>query len=100
MQPFAGAPQPMKDYNLRSRDIYGDPKPKVPRILGKLVLLLILGGAGAAAYWYWHSSAPATGDAPAPATKAATPDIIPLALPPRRDSAAPPAGDKPPTAGR
>jgi hypothetical protein len=90
----------MKDYNLRSRDIYGDPRPKVPRILGKLVLLLILGGTGAAAYWYWHSSVPATGDVPAPAPKAATPDIIPLVLPPRRDSVTPPASDKPAPAGR
>ena len=100
MQPFAGAPQPMKDYNLRSRDIYGDPRPKVPRILGKLVLLLVLGGAGAAGYWYWQPSVPATGDLAAPAPKAETPDIIPLTLPPRRASAPPPAGDKPAAAGR
>jgi hypothetical protein len=100
MQPSAGAPQPMKDYNLRSRDIYGDPRPKVPRILGKLALLLILGGAGAAGYWYWHSSAPATGDVAVPKPMAATPDIIPLVLPPRRDSAAPTAGEKPAAAGR
>jgi hypothetical protein len=90
----------MKDYNLRSRDIYGDPRPKVPRVLSKLVLLLVLGGAGAAAYWYWHSSVPTTGDAPLPAPRAATPDIIPLTLPPRRDSVTPAASDKPAAVGR
>jgi hypothetical protein len=89
----------MKDYNLRSRDIYGDPKPRLPRMLGKLAVLLLLGGAGAAAY-YWYSARPSTVEVAAPAGKAATPDIIPLALPPRRDNAAPPGSDKPGAAGR
>jgi hypothetical protein len=85
----------MKDYNLRSRDIYGDPRPKGSRILGKLLVLLLLGGAGAAAYWYWHLAPRPALETAAPAGKTTAPDIIPLALPPRRESLPTPAGDKP-----
>ena len=90
----------MKDYNLRSRDIYGDPRPKGPRVLGKILLLVLLGGAGAAAYWYWHlAPRPAVETAAPPSKTTKVPDIIPLALPPRRDSLPTPAGDRhtPPT---
>ncbi len=91
----------MKDYNLRSRDIYGDPRPKGPRVLGRLLALVLLGGAGAAAYWYWHLVPQAAVGTAAPVDKAAAPDIIPLALPPRRDTLPTPAGDKPtPPSGR
>jgi hypothetical protein len=89
----------MKDYNLRSRDIYGDPKPKGPRVFGRLLFLVLLGGAGAAAYWYWHLAPLPDVETAAPASKTRGPDIIPLALPPRRDSLPNAAEDKhsPPT---
>ena len=84
----------MKDYNLRSRDIYGDPRPKGPRVLGRLLVLILLVGAGAAAYWYWHLAPRPAVETAAPAGKTKAPDIIPLTLPPRRDALPSPAGDK------
>lgn len=69
----------MRDYNLRSRDIYG--APKQPRRLGWLKILVVLLIAGAAAVYFVEQ-----GGSPevAQTTTAPTnPNIIPLTLPPR-----------------
>ena len=69
----------MRDYNLRSRDIYG--APKQPRRLAWLKILVALLIAGAAAVYFMGQN-----DSPEVAPTAAaptSPNIIPLTLPPR-----------------
>jgi hypothetical protein len=76
----------MKDYNLRSRDIYGQPQQRGGRGWLKLVagLLVAAAAAGGAYYYYMHRT---PGPDPTPAAPSvapkANPDIIPLTLPPR-----------------
>ena len=78
----------MKDYNLRSRDIYGEPQQGGGRGWLKVVVFLAITAAAAAAYLQYRQHAPAPEASPAGAT---SPDIIPLTLPPR-GPAHPPAG--------
>lgn len=68
----------MRDYNLRSRDIYG--APKQPRRLGWLKILVALLIAGAAAVYFLDREG---SHEIVPSAAPASPNIIPLTLPPR-----------------
>jgi hypothetical protein len=70
----------MKDYNLRSRDIYGEPQQRGGRAWMKIVVPLAIAAAAGAAYLQFRQHTPGPEAAPSPAT---SPDIIPLTLPPR-----------------
>jgi len=87
----------MKDYNLRSRDIYGDPEQRGGRCWLKVGVFLMIAAAAAAAYFQFRQHAPAPDASPAGATTpkagATDPNIIPLTLPPRSPSQ-PPAGPR------
>jgi len=73
----------MKDYNLRSRDIYGAPQRQRGPGWLKVGLLLVLVAAAAAVYLQLREGS----TAPEPtSTHTKHPDIIPLTLPPRRSS--------------
>ena len=76
----------MKDYNLRSRDIYGDPQQRSGRGWLKVGVFLAIAGVAAAAYVQFGQDAPAPEASPAGTTN---PDIIPLTLPPRSPTEAP-----------
>jgi hypothetical protein len=71
----------MKDYNLRSRDIYGAPQQRGGRAWLKVGLALIVASAAIAAYLQFRQGTP---EPASPSVK--NPDIIPLTLPPRRSS--------------
>ena len=68
----------MRDYNLRSRDIYG--APKQPRRLGWLKILVALLIAGAAAVYFLDREG---SHEIAPSAAPTSPNIIPLTIPPR-----------------
>ena len=71
----------MKDYNLRSRDIYGEPQQRGNRAWLKVGLALVVTAAAIAAYVQLRQGTPA----PEPASPGVTnQNIIPLTLPPRR----------------
>jgi hypothetical protein len=70
----------MKDYNLRSRDIYGDPQQGGTRRWATLGVVLAI---AAAAITFFLSREQATSPEVIPAGTA-DPNIIPLTLPPRR----------------
>jgi hypothetical protein len=83
----------MKDYNLRSRDIYGQPQQRGGRGWLKLVATLLVVAAAGATYFFFYMQ-PTPGPDPTPADPTAAskvnPDIIPLTLPPRTPSPAAP----------
>jgi hypothetical protein len=76
----------MKDYNLRSRDIYGDPQQRGGRGWLKVGVFLAVAAAAAVAYLQFKQHTPELQPSPA---GSANPDIIPLTLPPRSTSQAP-----------
>jgi hypothetical protein len=76
----------MKDYNLRSRDIYGDPQQRGGRGWLKVGVFLAVAAAAAVAYLQFKQHTPEPQPSPA---GSANPDIIPLTLPPRSPNQAP-----------
>ncbi len=76
----------MRDYNLRSRDIYGDPQQRGGRGWLKVGLFLAISAAAAAAYLQFGQHTPAPEASPAGTT---SPDIIPLTLPARSSGQTP-----------
>lgn len=85
----------MKDYNLRSRDIYGEPQRRGGRGWLKVGVFLVIAAAAAAAWFQFRQHAPTPDVSPAGATTpkagATDPNIIPLTLPPRSPSQEPAA---------
>jgi hypothetical protein len=83
----------MKDYNLRSRDIYGEPQQRGGRAWLKVGVFLAITAAATAAYLQFRQHTPAPdanpADTTAPKAGATDPNIIPLTLPPRSASQAP-----------
>lgn len=83
----------MRDYNLRSRDIYGDPQQGGGRGWRWLKVGIFLAVAAAAAAGYLqfrqHAPAPETSSPEAPPAGGTSPDIIPLTLPPRSTTQTP-----------
>lgn len=79
----------MKDYNLRSRDIYGQPQQRGGRGWLKLGVILVV-IAAAVAYFQFKGRAPTPAPQAAP-PNATNPNIIPLTLPPRSPSPGPAA---------
>jgi hypothetical protein len=78
----------MKDYNLRSHDIYGQPQRGRSRGWWKFwVVLLVV--AASAAFFLLRDQAPSPDASVTPA--ATDPDVIPLVLPPPRISPTPAA---------
>jgi hypothetical protein len=85
----------MKDYNLRSRDIYGEPQRRGGRGWLKVGVFLIIAAAAAAGWFQFRQHAPALDVSPpgamTPKIGATDPNIIPLTLPPRSPNQAPTA---------
>lgn len=78
----------MRDYNLRSRDIYGEPQQRGGRGWLKFGVVLAVVAAAAAGYLQFRQHTPEPEASPAAAPHP-SPDIIPLTLPPRSPSQAP-----------
>jgi hypothetical protein len=76
----------MKDYNLRSRDIYGGPQQRGGRWWVKLGVVLVVVAAAIVAFLQIRGHRAVPEMAPTPATN---PDIIPLTLPPRTPARGP-----------
>jgi hypothetical protein len=81
----------MRDYNLRSRDIYGEPQQGGGRGWLKVVVVLVVAAAAAAGYLQFRQYTPAQ-ETSSPETRPAgetSRDIIPLTLPPRSTTQTP-----------